>query len=156
MPKIKKPISTKKLPSTKKLQHMQDPIAFQINQYPPAERTLEDHCVDTLKKLGDILVSRGASYGSFFQNSEMAISIQEVLQTTGADYRTAMHDRAEAQAGASVPLSLIHLLLNATNMIAAKQSRLFATPLHADSWLDLAGYAILAHAAIAMKGPKDA
>lgn len=122
--------------------------------FPPAEPTLEDHCEKTIAKLHETLVARGASYGSFFQNSEMAISIQEILQTTGQDYRIAMHDRAEIQANAPVPLSLIHLLLNATNMIAAKQSRLFATPIHADSWLDIAGYAILAHAAISMKGPK--
>lgn len=115
--------------------------------------TLEDHCAATMQLLHEILVQRGSTYGSFFENSEIAVSIQELLQSTGADYRNAMQERAMAQAGRSdVPVSLIYLLLNAQNMIAAKQSRLFATPVHADSWLDLAGYAILAHAAIKMKG----
>lgn len=116
-------------------------------------RTLEDHCGDALQALHETLVSRGASYGSFFENSEIAVSIQELLQTTSADHRNAMQDRIMAQVESSaVPISLVYLLLNAQNMTAAKLSRLMATPHHADTWLDIAGYAILAHAAIKMKG----
>ena len=150
---------TRRRASPAKMAHMQDPHGFEfasVREYPLAEKTLEGHCADTLAKLHETLVSRGASYGSFFENSELSITLQELLQTTGADYRSAMHNRAENQANNAVPVSLIYLLLNATNMIAAKQSRLFATPIHADSWLDIAGYAILAHAAISMKGPKGA
>lgn len=116
--------------------------------------TLEEHCALTLESLNQALVERGASYGSFFQNSEIAVSLREMLEGN-ANAREDMSQRLLAGLQ-HYPESLIYVLLNATNMITAKQSRLFATPTHKDSWLDLAGYAILAHAAISMVEKGDA
>lgn len=116
--------------------------------------SLEEHCAHTLDSLHQALVERGASYGSFFVNSEIAVSLRELLEGN-ADARNDMATRLLTGLN-HYPESLVYVLLNAMNMITAKQSRLFATPTHKDSWLDLAGYAILAHAAISMVEKGDA
>jgi len=120
------------------------------------DSTIEDFCAKALEQLHKTLVERGASYGSFFDNSKVAVSILENIQGGDRKRRNELHDKMCQQNGLETPTSLVYVVLNAQAQIASKLSRLSQTPLHLDSWLDLAGYAILAHAAIAMQQPQVA
>lgn len=118
------------------------------------QHTIEDACKQTLDQLYTTLCNRGKSYGSFFDNSRVAVRLQAILQGEDSTRRYALHDLMCLQNGLETPSSLAYVVLNAQNHIAQKLSRIARTPLHADSWLDLAGYAILAHAAIALEAEK--
>jgi len=88
----------------------------------------------TTSKLDETLAERGESYGSFADNSAVAVRIKEACWPTALEnpkfLRLSYADRA--------------VVLNALDMIAAKISRLVTgDPLHKDSWQDISGYAEL-------------
>lgn len=122
----------------------------------PIETTLEDFCAKTLAQLHSTLVERGASYGSFFDNSAIAIGLAELMGSMAPEAREKLDRMLVEQSPCAYPIELVHLILNAQNLIAGKHSRIAQTPLHLDSWLDIAGYAVLVHAAITMVQQKNA
>ena len=88
----------------------------------------------TTSKLDETLAERGESYGSFADNSAVAVRIKVACWPTALEnpkfLRLSYADRA--------------VVLNALDMIAAKISRLVTgDPLHKDSWQDISGYAEL-------------
>ena len=77
--------------------------------------------------LSDTLKTRGHTYGSFSDNSQIAHNIKQALRWAPR-WNSATSRQKEA-----------------ADQIASKLSRLFSgTPGHEDSWLDIAGYATLA------------
>lgn len=119
-------------------------------QAPAGAPTIETFAAQALALLHKTLVERGASYGSFFENSTIAVSLAELMGAMSANSRMDLEAKIGDQLQRQFPVELVHLILNAQNLIAGKHSRLFATPLHKDSWLDIAGYAILVHAGISL------
>lgn len=104
--------------------------------------SIEDHCEIILKQLHNTLVERGANYGSFFANSfTMENVLRTFADTTFAQQFAIKHD---------LPADIAEVLANALTQIASKLSRISQTPMHEDFWLDIAGYAILANAALRM------
>lgn len=82
-----------------------------------------------LNELTDIFVNRGASYSDFDDNSKVC---QDICRSFGLDADVGIDDTT----------------LNGVEMIRHKLSRLASNGWnHRDSWLDLAGYALLIAAA---------
>lgn len=93
-----------------------------------ANSTLAPHIDAAVDELRETLGGRDTSYKDFADNSAAALAIMQAcgLEASNTDaFPTSYH-------------------LNAMTQIAAKLSRLAGNPTHEDSWLDIAGYAILA------------
>lgn len=84
-----------------------------------------------LEELSITLSQRGDSYADFEDNSRIAVGITELIGFMQPVTRTSAPQAPQ---------------INAASLIATKLSRLADNPKHLDSWLDIAGYAILAHA----------
>lgn len=95
-----------------------------------APLSFEAHVRRSVEELQTTLTGRGQTYADFRHNSRVACDILISM-------------------GIGLPQTPTATQANAATMIAAKLSRLTFNPDHADSWLDIAGYAILAHAALA-------
>lgn len=80
------------------------------------------------EELDAVLDARGDQYGVFMQNADTAIKIKGAMHNAIA--RNDMH--------------LYPDQLQALDMIASKMSRIVnGNPNHTDSWIDIAGYAML-------------
>ncbi len=77
--------------------------------------------------VSDTLDQRGPVYGSFRENSRVAVSLLEVINAE--------------QKARTVPLPDYEY--NALVMIAEKMSRILVGKSHEDNWIDIAGYAEL-------------
>ena len=97
--------------------------------------------------LNDILTERGASYGSFADNSMVAMELRDTL-------KSALHANDTRFVRKITPAEAV--VENACFMIAAKLSRLVTgDTLHRDSWHDIAGYAELVVRFIDERDGKD-
>lgn len=99
--------------------------------YPAASAMLREErrrAADVLDELRHVLVSeRSQDYGRALDNFERMASVTNASSTVDMDWL----DAAKA-------------------MIAMKLARLAANPTHEDSWLDIAGYAVLVLANLRM------
>lgn len=86
---------------------------------------LSQYTQQLLTELGDIFVNRGASYSDFSDNSRVS---QDLSRAFGTDADTGTDDTTT----------------NGVEMLRHKLSRLAASGWnHRDSWLDIAGFALL-------------
>ena len=77
-----------------------------------------------MEQVNDILKDRGSIYGSFEENSNICSKL----------FTTSLH---------LYPFQPLPAVFVGNFYIAGKISRLYRTPNHEDSWLDIAGYATL-------------
>lgn len=80
------------------------------------------------KEVSDTIASRGSAYGDYSEMAEVAQGFKKVMQSTPgwSDVLTPGHREA-------------------LELIATKMARILnGNPYHDDTWLDIAGYAILA------------